>query len=339
MLLSVGCGSEKGGGIPVDLSASSGDCVNYSDFVDSISYIQLHGMGGKPIAEISNIRFADSVIVAFDENSQRVMMFDGRGKYLRDIGARGNGHGEYIRCLQIDLDREKRNVLLYDIVKGSVLKYGYDGGFLGQDSLGRADDIAYLGSGNYLLANYNEERADRSGIYHVSVSPYSIKKLRECRDKIAMNKPFEIFDSDNTPCIMTRSYDDEVLEWHGDSLVSLVNFEIAQNPTDSQKEEIARNPSKRLEYVNRTTFYSYKDLLMIYFSYFKSHEESPGYLLYDKNTRTAKMVKGFDNDIDGTYGMWLPLSVDNSIVSVVDPDDGSDPKIQFLHLKSPAPVM
>lgn len=337
LVLSVSCGTEatdRINSIPVDIDRTTVEYMNYSEYVDSISYIRLHGMGEKPLANVDNIKFADSVIVAFDGESQRVMVFDEGGRYLHDIGSRGQGHGEFGRCLQIDLDRERRNVLLYDIMKGAALRYDYEGRFLGLDSLGVADDIAYLGNGKYLLANYNEGNDDRAGIFQVTVDPYSIRKLRGCRDKIAMNKPSEFFDCDCTPGIMTRSYEDEVLQWDGDSLVSLVKFDIVQNPAEGQKREIVDNPSKRMDFVNRIGFYNYKDLLMIYFSYFNSHKASPGYLLYDKSTRKAEMVKGFKNDIDGISGWWLPLSRNNSIVTAVMPDDGSDPQIQFLHLKA-----
>lgn len=315
--------------IAVNIEDATKECLYYSDFFDSISYIQLSGLEERPLAEIKTLKFVDSLLIAFDEVSQRVLLFDNNGRFKFDIGSRGMASGEYINCRQIDIDRDKRNVLVYDIAKGSVLRYDLDGKYLKLDSLGRADDIAYAGNGSYLIANYAEEDDDQSGIFLVSPDPYCKRKLRACRDKVAMNKPFEFFDGESSVSIMTRSYEDDVLQWSGDSLLSLIKFDIEQNPNNGQIRELAANPSKRIDYIDRVYHFNYEDWIQIYFNY----QGESRYLIYDKRNRNVEIVKGIVNDIDSIYGYQMPVSIHNSSVNIVDNEDSTAPRIQLLHFK------
>ena len=85
-----------------------------------------------------------------------------------------------------------------------------------------------------------------------------------------------------------------------------------------------------MEYADRVCFYNYADWLFIVYSY----DNDNRILIYDKNKDKFELVKGLLNDIDGEYGLRLPVSINNSIVSVINKDDSLSPKIQFLHFKN-----
>ena len=50
------------------------------------------------------------------------------------------------------------------------MKYDYSGRFEGLDSIGPAEDIAILGQGRYLVADFNS--SEGSGVYVVTTDPY-----------------------------------------------------------------------------------------------------------------------------------------------------------------------
>lgn len=314
--------------IPVSIATLTKDRMDYSDFADSISYIQLHGVA-EPIGEVKTLKFIDSLMVIFDEKTDLVSVFDSNGKYLRQIGARGQGPGEYIYCRQIDVDRDKRNVLVYDVYTGEVRKYDLEGAYLGKDTVGRADDFAYVGDGKYLLANYQEDVAERAGIFLVSSSPFNKIRVRECRDDIPMNKPFEFFDCDGTISVMTREFEDLILKWNGDSLAESINFALEESPTKSQLDDFKHDYRKRYDYLNRIYFFDYPDFTMLFFTY----KEERRYLFYDKKTHQTEVVPDIKNDIDSVYGYRMPISRGNTMVAVVEQDEELAPKIQIIHLK------
>lgn len=315
--------------IRVSVATPTRKVVNYSEIADSISYIQLQGYEDSPIGEIRTLKFIDSLTVAFDRKTQRVLLYDHQGNFLREIGSQGQGPGEYIYCQQIDVDRDKGNVLVYDIAMGVSKRYDMQGNYLGQDTVGRADDIAYIGNGQYLLANYGEERMDLAGIYHVTSSPFVAKKIRACRDDLPLNKPSEFFDYDGQVSIMTRAFEDELLTWTGDSLASVANFDIKENPTKSQISEMKDNWQLRLECLDRMQSYNYKNFVLVYLNYAREGR----YMLYDKKSKSVEVVYAMVNDIDSVYGYRLPVSINNSLINIIDKDEELAPTIQIIHLK------
>ncbi len=86
----VGCSEKRSDytSIPLNLRKVARDSIPYSEFVDSITYVDLETSDNCIIGTISNIRIADGQIVVLDDLSQRVMLFDSIGSYIHDIGSR-----------------------------------------------------------------------------------------------------------------------------------------------------------------------------------------------------------------------------------------------------------
>ena len=214
----IGCGrnqnieQEYGRRIDINLTTSDRDSIPYSEFVDSITYLTIQADDSLRIGNIENIRFADTYIAAFDPRAYQVLLFNADGRFVRKIGARGRGHGEFIRPLRMDVDADEKVVLVYDIVQGSVLRYGFDSTYIGKDSIGHASDMAYLGKGSYLVADYNED-TENAGIYRVESNPYRRTKLYGCRDRVPMMKPWEFFRNNGKPSVMSRQYEDRPSFW------------------------------------------------------------------------------------------------------------------------------
>lgn len=315
--------------IVVDFNTVRQDSIPYSSFVDSISYLSLMPDGRCMIGDISNIAFIDSCIVIFDSKSHQVLLFNKDGRYLRNIGDRGAGHGEFIYPTKMDVDIRNKQILIYDRPKGEVLKYNLNNVYIGTDSIGHASDMTFLGNRTYLITNYNDD-INTAGIFFINCNTNNYVRLADCRDNIPTNKPWEIFRNGETPIIMTRPYEDAVMEWNGTELTSILKFNIHPSPNHQALSEMKSHPRETLKYPNRMLYLSSNRW---FYSYYWLDDEVK-FIFFDLKNRKLTLASSLYNDLDGIYGMELPICIDNAFVNVVYPEEEFDnPKLQFLHLK------
>ena len=109
-------------------NATAKDTVLYSDYLTAPKVILLDRSTDCVIREIYRMDIFDSIIYILDTKSCRLMTFDMEGRYLRDIGKRGNGNGEYISLSDFSIDHKNKFVYLWDEGKGNALKYDLKSG-------------------------------------------------------------------------------------------------------------------------------------------------------------------------------------------------------------------
>jgi len=93
-------------------------------------FIKLETTDDCLIGNITNILFDDSLIFVVDkEQAKTVFVFDMKGKFINRIGKVGNGPGEYTH-LSVSLNKDKNQVIIYDVAQLKVIKYDYNGNLL-----------------------------------------------------------------------------------------------------------------------------------------------------------------------------------------------------------------
>ena len=281
------------------------------------------------IGKIRNIKFTDSLLVVFDGQSHQILLFDRKGRFDWQIGRRGEGPHDYISPITIDIDRERNHILVLDNAQHAVIRYGFDGAYIGADSIGVAEDMAYLGNDSYLTVYYNDTR-ERAGVFLVSVNPSSVRRIVECRDDLPVEKSWEIFRDNDKVSLMSREYENRLYEWNGDSLVRTLSLAVEPQPTLSELAEIIRIPGKHVEHFYRLIFCNGDRW---YFTYFWKGDDIR-FVLGDKVNNKFKTAKRFINDIDGVAGRALPVCYNGAFVREANGIQEEDnPRLQFLHLK------
>lgn len=315
--------------VEIDLTEVTRDSIPYSEFVDSITYLNLETGDDCLLADVRNLVMADSVMALFDRKTQQVMLFNRDGHFLRKIGGRGQGPGEYIVAQNIDIDRDAGHILVYDGY--TVHRYSMDNGFAGIDSIGRGTDFAYVGDGKYLVAN-NNVGIDEAGIYmaHSAIPVSQRVRLTGYRYDVPTYMPYDFYRSDSTVSVMTRPYENRLLQWTGDSLATILDFTVKQAPTETEALRLYESPQDCMLYPNRSTFcYTGR----WFYTYFWSGENL-WYVLSDRKNGVIELTNRPVNDIDGVSGVDIPVCVNGSIVRYCLPDDDvSNPRLQFLHVK------
>jgi hypothetical protein len=83
----------------IDISASinnEGATMLLSEIVDDITFIPLETTDECLIGRIRSIYFSNNYLVIIDADPNQILLFDTTGKFVRTIGNKGQGPGEYI---------------------------------------------------------------------------------------------------------------------------------------------------------------------------------------------------------------------------------------------------
>jgi hypothetical protein len=100
-----------------------------SQITDSISYIYLEDTEDSFIGQIGNLSVTKNYILISDGVLQRVLLFNKSGKFLKQIGGKGKGPGEYLTIFACHIDEQESFIYIYTV--GDVfLQYSINGFFL-----------------------------------------------------------------------------------------------------------------------------------------------------------------------------------------------------------------
>lgn len=312
--------------IDIDLTEVDVDSIPFSQIMDSVSYLALELPDSIVVGRVKDISFEDSMIVILDKYTNGLITFSRDGKYLGQIGSKGNSPDEYISADAIYTDAIF--VYLYDRMQESVIRYDHSGNYIGKDSIGAAEDFIRIGNDDqptYLSILYNTT-PERSGIFLWNKAD-GLRKLRGCLDNTPCNHVWEIFINSDDISIMTRDYENIVYNWKEDTLINELSLKIVPRPTQRELEKW--HPKNIWEHFTRASYYNTTRWFIC--DYWRGDE--PCTVIVDKKTGETLRTHGLYNDFDSTEAVQgLPVAVDNALV-FIDSTDEDNLRLQFRHLK------
>jgi hypothetical protein len=100
-----------------------------SEVAEDIDFVPLETTDECVIGREPKLFFSDKYILVYDGQQKAIFLFDKNGKYLRKIGNRGQGPGEYLYPSHFDLsgdrlfiwDSDKMDMFCYDLTTGQWL--------------------------------------------------------------------------------------------------------------------------------------------------------------------------------------------------------------------------
>lgn len=311
--------------IDIDFSMVDVDSVPFSQIMDSVSYLSLNLPDSIVIGRVKDISFEDSMIVILDKYSN-VIKFSRDGRYIGNIGSKGNGPGEYISADALCTDES--HVYIYDRMQRSVIQYDHNGNYNKKDSIGAAEDFAKIDIDNrphYLSVLYNA-KPEKSGIYLWNEIDGS-QKLRGCLDDTPFNHIWAIFQNDTKLSVMTRIYENKLYNLDEDSLKMELSLKITPQPT--QRELDNWHPKDKQNHLMRGYYYN-TDRWFICDNWLDDEQYT---VIIDKKTGKTIRTHGIYNDFDSNEVVQgLPIAIDNALV-FVDSEDEDNLRLQYRHLK------
>lgn len=104
--------------------------LNLSDYAKSVRYVPLETNDSVLIREIDNIYYEDDRILIYD-NSGQCLLFDGNGRFIRNVGHKGQGPDEYLAIRSVNMIPERKQIIL-NTVPQKLLIYNWDADLIGK---------------------------------------------------------------------------------------------------------------------------------------------------------------------------------------------------------------
>lgn len=147
------------GAIAIDVPIMYEDSIRFpstSQLFDSVSIVLETSEFETLVGDrIKDVKILDDtlIILSGDFVTNTLQLFDINGRFIRKIDRSGRGPGEYINISKIDLDPDKRHIIVFDRGSG-MLRYTMKGDFVSRVRYEYdAHDFALLPDGGYVLFN------------------------------------------------------------------------------------------------------------------------------------------------------------------------------------------
>ena len=101
---------------------------SFSSLFKAAGVIVLEMTDNSLLAKIDKIDFIDDSLYVL-ERGKGLFLFNGKGKFIRKIGDKGAGVGEYISPIDVSVDTENKKLYLLDSQTQTILKYNADGDY------------------------------------------------------------------------------------------------------------------------------------------------------------------------------------------------------------------
>lgn len=142
-------------------SQTSDRKIKMSELYSALEYIKLETTPESLIAQVSKIIPLDTQLLIVDKESSKILLFDVNGKFMRTIGSKGVGAGEFIEIEDVAVDKKGEEIFVLEHSGKRILIYDLKGNFAnGIKTDFIAHEIEYLGNGS--LACYCDYSANET---------------------------------------------------------------------------------------------------------------------------------------------------------------------------------
>ena len=155
--------------VPVDIDQN--ESLHLSTIAAEITAIELE------LTDESLINPDRIIRVLLTENNvilaerDKILVFSNKGEYLRSIGNKGQGPGEYISVRNLTVDEKNGFFYVSDFVQSKLIRYDLNGNFIKESSTGSRltiKDLNYINDELLIVVEY-DRRQDSKGLFQRSV--------------------------------------------------------------------------------------------------------------------------------------------------------------------------
>jgi hypothetical protein len=322
-LLLVSCNNSVKSDLPyqIDLGKSirNINSIPLSTIGRKIEYVPLETDTSCLIQRISNIYLTDSLIFVSDNN--RLLKFDKKGKFIKQIGTKGRGPGEYPSLGNFLVDGDKREIFV--LTNRMVLVYDFNGNFKRDFKIDFPCRQFILNKGSEIIFhsfNLSFPRTDTVYSWYVTDRTGTIlKKIRNTlpRSNKGVAVPISpLYMHDNTPHFMEFGIDTlytyDINEKIPYAIFHLGNLKFPPDPTMSEAAQISGKI-----WINEIRETKKQFFINIWWDL----TDSITNCIFDKSSSSFSILKNgvFTNDIDGGMAFWPKKIInDNLLVDYVD---------------------
>jgi hypothetical protein len=306
--------------------------IPLSDIGKELEYIPLETGSKSLLGRIRRIEFSDHFI--FISDFYKLLQFDRKGKFIRQIGAVGRGPGEYIYVMGFCIDENRNIIYIADYANHLIKEFDFDGKFIRSFKITFGSEQFLVKDTNELIFHlYNGTNLNADSDYSLYITDFEGTSLNKIR-KHLVRKSKSGLSIGVTPMFFFNSKF-RFMEYGVDTLYTLKDEKLEQyaifnlgkmkmNPDPSipiqnpEKDEMFNKLKQKLWIRD---ILENKRNLLIKLDFGLSDSSIFG--VYDKLTNETTFLKdnGFVNDVDGGLTFWPKYIYNDSIL--VDYSDAS----------------
>ena len=315
--------------IKIDLSHFE-NTMNYSEFVDSISYIQLETNDSCLISEIEYLSVANNEIFIKDLKSGGIFRFDNHGTFLSKLNKYGSGPGEFNRISSFDIDPIQRIIYIYDDKQKNILSYTFEGKYISTIRvLDIVKDFALLDNREFMFICPNYCQQEHQGVWYANQEGKFKKSIIEATtDNSFFVRSSELCCKMFHSVLYYDKYSDKVYSINKDSARCLYSFDLKQK----MPLELLKNSNAKLgDYFSNINICPTNKYMLLF--YISDHDNR--IVLFNRNDLSLIIAKKIVDDLDNSKSPYIIGRFnDSSIVATIQlKNDLLNPRLQILHLK------
>jgi hypothetical protein len=294
---------------------------NLSTIGNNLSYIPLETTPKCLIQAIEKVTLTDLYI--FVNESRRLLQFDNKGIFIRQIGSVGRGPEEYLAVGDFCIDDQKKEISIISAPK--LLVFGFDGVFKYSKNLSfRPSQILYNDQHNLMFHLYNLSGKSITNDYSWIITDTKGTILMSIRNHLKRTSQPGLSVA-NTPLYLFQNmahfleFGIDTLYYFQDNIkkpyaiFNLEDLKMDPDPfiTPSTKEEVGRKLFNKfwINDINENNNY-------LFVKFFRGITDSSMQVIFDKRTAEVTIIKDnvFSNDIDGGLDFWPRQIVNDKIL-------------------------
>jgi hypothetical protein len=160
--------------------------VALSDISDEVKAIELELTNESLIGWVMKVLRCDEYIIVLEGQESKILLFDNNGKFVRRIGARGQGPEEYIYCTDITIDDKNKHLYIADYNR--IICYDYEGNFIEKIPCSHPEYINYVNDELLVLSTFMGLKIDNGYLNQTIL--YRINKAMQITDSADVKKIF-----------------------------------------------------------------------------------------------------------------------------------------------------
>lgn len=313
--------------------------MSLSSISESIDYIELETNKLSVLSNIHDVKFTKEYI--FIKHGDKLLaQFDRKGNFLRNIGVRGKGPGEYLGIREFSLDEKNYFIYIQANWTKQILKYSFGGKYLKTFFLNK-DDIEIVWSRDSMFMCFSEpsignEKYVFKEINNLGDTIQGVKNYCLWNEKKISNSMYRfhgrnIFYRINNKLHFKGEFNDTVYTLDNNNKITpkfYVDLKSHHLPSELRLERGYEPRGIPSEYywdcLRETDRY-----IFIHYATFTPNETETkllddGYIMYDKKNKdgSALLVNngeyGFINDLDGGMNFIPKYSNDSLAFQIIE---------------------
>ena len=109
--------------------------INLSDLMESVEIIQLDNSTEEAFGRTWDVEISDNYIATGNVGENVKLYHRKSGKYIGDVGKRGQGPGEYTNIWDITINEEDKRIYLWPNMRDYIYSYDMNGKFIEEETI------------------------------------------------------------------------------------------------------------------------------------------------------------------------------------------------------------